>query len=240
MRNNKSHLGAVLKVAAVSVGIFLLGCIVFLSCCTRYNAKETVCRAYIYQLGFYLDHHYRINNTYPRFYNDEGKNIWSWRAVFLLHGDFSRFSSDIRFNEPWNSPHNLPIVKSLDEKVEQSFACPFLYPKDNRAAFVAVTGEGTAWNEISNGNLTPEECKEMIVLIETQTPKNHWAEPGDDMTPEEVIKMYTDYKAARKNFLPPSRHPAKRFLTVGCKSETFDDINDVEDLKKRLVVESSK
>lgn len=234
--NAKLVIKRILLIFGVCFAIFLLWFFVYFAPWACYDAKESECRSYLYQLGHFLDNYYLLNNTYPNHVDKNGRPTWSWRTVLLI-GDFSRFAEGIDFNEPWDSPHNLPILKKLDEKVEGSFACRFLYPNDKRAAFVAVTGEGTSWSEISKGNLTPEDCKEMIVFIETPTPRNHWAQPGDDASPEEVIRMYAAYQATEKTLLPPSRHPAKRFVTVGCKSGTFDDIKNVEELKKRLVID---
>ena len=134
------------------------------------------------------------------------------------------------------------------------FICSCCSSKDKRATYVAVTGPGTAWTEISKGNVKypMETCRDMILFIETSEPKNHWAEPGDDVSPEEVIRLFQAdpglvknskpwFKIKRQRFSTPvffchEGHWPKFFATVDGGYELFSEIKSVEELRKRLYV----
>ena len=202
---------------------------------SRYNAKDVRCTGLLFQLKFQLCEYHDMNHTFPDFADQNGRPTWSWRAAMLPYfapNDYKK----IRLDEPWNSVHNLPVVKIIDPRVEESMACPFLFWHNKHAAYVAVTGEGTAWTEINKGTVTLEECEDMILLIETENPRNHWAEPGDDMSPEEVIAIFEAYKKRKETYFPPARHPAKCLGTAGRRAMSFDDFKDVEELKKHLII----
>ena len=81
----------------------------------------------------------------------------------------------------------------------------------------------------------------MIIFIEIPNPTNHWAEPGDEISPEEVIRLFESDPGLRKNskisHYSLEDHYPKHFSTWGrLGGQKFDEIEDVEELKRRLVI----
>ena len=218
--------------------ILLLFFLLFVGACVLlwpfayFNSRESICHANLYYLGYCMEDYYDSIHHLPIFTDGQGNPTLSWRIVSLK--EFKEFS-DLRLDESWQSKHNWPIIQNLE--MDKSFACAFTYPQEKLAAFVALTGEGTAWNEIHEGRKTPQECGDMILIIEIPNPKNHWAEPGDDVTPEEVIKIFTAYKNRKQTFFPPRKHFPNRFYTAWERAGSFDDIENIEELKRRLVIQ---
>ena len=219
----------------------------------RSSAQMVQCYANIYYIAFVLGNYLDLHGSYPQYQSEDGTPLWSWRVV-LYESQFTVKSPDQGFHkdEPWNSDHNFQVV--VQSNNDRSFVCPCRIHKDKRATYVAVTGPGTAWTEISNGNVKhpKETCRDMILFIETNEPKNHWAEPGDDVSPDEVIRLFQADPGLVKNskswsivrgkhdsepvFFCTEGHWPKFFATVGGGYGLFSEIKSVEELRKRLIV----
>jgi len=224
------------KWATLSIAILLLYCF-YMAYLAEIQMKESICQGRLYQWGKALESYYYSHCPYPDFRDSEGKALLSWRVV-LLPLDSKKF----RYDEPWNSEYNTAVIHQIEKGkgYYDNFICNFLKGSNTNAAFVALTGEGTAWTEINEGRKRHDECKDMILILETPNPKNHWAEPGDDVTPEEVIEFFTAYKNRKKNFFSPKKHFPNRFYTAGNGLGSFDDIENVEELKRRLVIQDHR
>jgi len=205
------------------------------------NAKMVQCYGNIYSIAHRIRDYQNFYGNYPQYQSEDGTELWSWRIAL----EESRFTSEFpeqRFHrdEPWNSEHNLQAIEQSG--MDRAFVCPCRISKDKRATYVAVTGPGTAWTEISKGNVkySTATCRDMILFIETTEPKNHWAEPGDDVSPEEVIRLFQADPGLVKNskqwFPGHGGHWPKRFATVEGSHELFSEIKSVEELRKRLYV----
>ena len=185
---------------------------------------------------------YRVYNEKLPFFGDRstGEEYWSWRAVWIARDDHY---GDPRFilSEPWNSEHNLSLFKKTD--VARNFSCPGDQRTD-KASYVAVTGPGTVWTEMQNGNLPGEfyDYEEMILIIETSEPKNFWAQPGDDVTPEEVIRLFEADPGLVKNSNQKTSysHWPKNYVNAIGEAKNFDFIKSVKELQDRLTVSSEQ
>ena len=222
----------------VIIFLFLFG-LYYAVTLARSKVKMLCCGSVnMYQLNFAIGDNYQyFYGKYPQYQSEDGTPLWSWRVAL----DRYRFSEEgFHIDEPWNSEHNLKGTERSDN--DRPFVCPFHIHKDKLASYVAVTGPGTVWTETNNGNVKypRETCRDMILFIETTEPKNHWAEPGDDVSPEEVIRLFQADPGLVKNskqFFPGSGgHWPKRFATVEGWHELFSEIKSVEELRKRLYV----
>ena len=213
----------------------------------RRSQNMVNCRQQIYANALsvqdyqYSEDRFRSHTKQPFYGNKEtGEEYWSWRVSFLSHFEPYHSKNQFRFDEPWNSEYNFPLLKETD--VARHFTCPCEYPKDKRASYVAVKGPGTFWTEMQNGNLPGEfyDYKDTIIIIETSEPKNFWAEPGDDVSPEDVVRLYNTDPGLVKNSQNSSEsgysHWPKHFVTAIGDVKGFDTIKNVEELKKRLVI----
>lgn len=228
------------KTKLIVLGFVIVTLLIFLACfviTARNNARTFLCRACIYQLCFAIRDYQDLHEKYPCYTSQDGNPLWSWR--FVMQEPQRTNSNNYHRDDLWNTEHNLQTLSQID--IDRWFVCPFNITKDNRASYVAVTGKGTAWTEISNGNVKyPEEtCRDMILIIETTEPRNHWAEPGDDVSPADVIRLFqADPGLVKNSKLPFLRkgHWPKHFATVGGSIKTFSDIKSLEELRRRLIV----
>jgi len=184
------------------------------------------------------------------------KENWSWRIYYFKRSPLTSVEmglfEEFNLNEPWNSEHNLPLV----EKIQKNHLEPFHHffcPGDHgvrrdglavaRSPYVAVTGPGTVWTELRNGTIKDIPwwgISDMILIIETSEPTNHWAEPGDDVSPEEVIRLFEADPGLVKNSSRESAsryaHWPKHFVTLGGRVGHFGEFPDVDALRKALII----
>ena len=145
---------------------------------------------------------------------------------------------NIRFDEQWNSEYN---IEQLSKYHNNYFTCPSVRPKEQRSTYVAVSGPGTVWTEVNEGRLKEPyiNCPEMIIIIETTEPKNYWAEPGDDASPEDVIRLFEadpGLKTNSKQSIFSKGHWPKHFIRADGSCGNFGEIKDVDELRRLLIV----
>ena len=208
-------------------------------------AHRMLCTSYLYRLCFSV-HEYQFRDKAPMkyeklpFYGDKtsGEEYWSWRAIWILYNDPDG-KTRFRFSEPWNSQYNLSLFNETQEEASHFF-CPCDLQKE-KSSYVAVKGPGTLWTEMQDGNLPGDfwDYGDMILIIETTEPKNFWAEPGDDITPEEVIRLFEADPGLVKNSQQKwwnLSHWPKNFVRADGLAENFGTIKEVEELRKLLIV----
>jgi len=126
-------------------------------------------------LQAYHDHH---GSLPPATFTDETTgNVHSWRVLLLPYLDQPAALESYRFDEPWDSPHNIDIA----EKVSLVLTCPAA--RSNSApgttSYVAVVGPGSAWDAGSvQGVLRPAQNAPMI-LVEVSSIQVGCFEPRD-------------------------------------------------------------
>jgi len=176
----------------------------------------------------------------PFYGNDETREeYWSWRASYITHFAPYVHTNRFCFSEPWNSEYNFPLFKKTD--IARVFSCP-CEQQTEKASYVAVTGSGTFWTEMQYGNLPGQfsDYKEMIFIIETSEPKNFWAQPGDDITPDEVIRLFKSDPGLVKNSKQHSKkdytHWPKHYVTVIGEVKKFDSIKNTNELWSLLII----
>ena len=244
------------RIGIITILILLLGFTVFLISAIP-TAKRAVlkvcCTAHLH--GLYLAvheyHQYidkvQIDDKIP-FFGDKttGEEYWSWRATYLFWGEYPPNKDSFRLSEPWDSEYNLPLFqkKVAGSQKKMWYARYMFCPGDEqreKSSYVAVTGPGTVWTEMQNGNLSENvwDYAEKILIIETSEPKNFWAEPGDDVSPEEVIRLFEAdpglVKNSKQKWWDRSHWP-KHYVNAIGDVKSFDTIKDVEELRKLLTV----
>ena len=239
---------------AIVLLILLLGLIVFIILSTptvlhavRISMYRTDCINQLKGFCLVVQDYQHKNNNIP-FFGDitTGEEYWSWRVVFIAHSSFYE-KPQFRLSEPWNSEYNLPLFegKAVGSSDEMRFPPYMFCPSDKqreKSSYVAVKGPGTVWTEMQNGNLPGNlwDYPEMILIIETFEPKNFWAEPGDDVSPEEVIRLFEADPGlvinSKQSFRNWTSHWPKNYVTAGNEPKNFDSIKSVDELKKLLTV----
>ncbi len=225
--------------------LLFFGVFVFFAHVDAMTRKRMVCQSRLYKCAVAIHEFqnlYSGDKFFPFFGTwDVTQEYWSWRAA--VANVFYR-ENRLKLDEPWNSAYNYPLMQGNKEQ-ERFFTCPCDYPHEKRVSYVAVTGPGTVWTEANAGRLKNphENYPHHIIIIETSEPKNHWAEPGDDVSPEEVIRLFQADPGLKRNSrqsIFTKGHWPKRFVRADGSVGDFGQLKDVDELRKLLVVPEQK
>jgi len=206
----------------------------------RMDCRSNIKGIFLTVANYQYKEEYRINHEKIPFLGDKttGEEYWSWRAEFIIRHDYND-KLKFRLTERWNSEYNLPLFKNIRDETRNLFCSSD--KQSEKASYVAVKGSGTVWTEMQNGNLSENiwDYAENILIIETSEPKNFWAEPGDDVSPEEVIRLFEAdpglVKNSKQKWYDRSHWP-KHYVNAIGEVKSFGEIKDVEELRKLLTV----
>ena len=141
---------------------------------SRWKLKDIV-------LAFHEYHDANDRHLPPAVVTDKtGRPLYSWRVAILPYlPDEKELAARFRFDEPWDSVHNKPLVA----RTPRTYRSPLLSRNDDDGGltfYQAIVGPGTAFeppgltlrNDFPNGlgNIF------LVVEAEEQVP---WAKPGD-------------------------------------------------------------
>ncbi len=88
----------------------------------REAARQDLCRDHLKQIGLALFQYHDAFGCYPpaAIADRQGKPLLSWRVALLPYLGSAQRYSRFRLNEPWDSPHNLALLKDRPDV----YACP--------------------------------------------------------------------------------------------------------------------
>ena len=137
------------------------------------------CHSNLAQIGLALHNYHDVYGSFPPAYltDKAGAPLLSWRVLilpFLEHGDLY---SQIKLDEPWNSPHNIRLAPLMPDV----YRCPAdANAKDGETSYVAVTGPETLWPGAQSRRLSDTRATvETILLVEAADLGISWMEPRD-------------------------------------------------------------
>ncbi len=117
------------------------------------------------------------------FVDAQRRPLHSWRTLLLKELGYRELYEKIRFDEPWNSPHN----SQFHNEVVDVFFCPSDVTKRNwkklpvMTSYVAVIGKNTAWR--GDGRVSKDDIIDdhqvTVLLVEIANSGIHWMEPRD-------------------------------------------------------------
>jgi hypothetical protein len=112
----------------------------------------------------------------------DGKPLLSWRVAVLPYIDQNELYKQFHLDEPWNSPHNLPLVKTMPDLFADPDPKVRRLAGDGKTTFQVPVGTetiffnnvGTKFSEISDGT-------SMTIMIVEVTPDHavEWTKPAD-------------------------------------------------------------
>lgn len=114
-------------------------------------------------------------------YDASGRPMHSWRVLILPYLEEQALYQQYRFDEPWDSPHNLQIAQAMP----RIFQCPLSRQRGNLTTpYLAVTGDDTLW---PNGvgferkaiGATGIVTVDKVLLVEVPYSQTLWTEPRD-------------------------------------------------------------
>ena len=146
----------------------------------REAARRSQCHNSMKSLSLALNNYHDTYGSFPPAYvaDDKGRPIHSWRVLILPFVGESQLYNRYRFEEPWNSPHNMKLV-SMRPSV---FRCPSENSECRTCtSYVAVIGPHTTWRNdrpVRLADVTDGACNTWAV-VEVADSGITWTEPRD-------------------------------------------------------------
>ena len=112
----------------------------------RNSASRKDVRAHFQQIGAALATYHDQHGSFPPAYvlGPDGDRWHSWRVLLLPYLGEEELSRQYRMDEPWNSPHNLPLAA----KIPMAYSSTVASGSDRGiTTCLAVVGRATAWPE---------------------------------------------------------------------------------------------
>jgi hypothetical protein len=128
--------------------------------------------------GALLDYEAAHGDFPPSYITDaNGKPLQSWRVLILPYLGEKELYSQIRLEEPWNSPHNL----SLANRIPEYYRCPAdTTSLGTTTNYTAVVGPLAAWHGMKAASIPMEHgYRHTIMVVEVANSGIHWMEPRD-------------------------------------------------------------
>lgn len=138
------------------------------------------CQNHLRQIGHAMqDYHYVYGRLPPAYVADEqGRPMHSWRVLLLPFLGEKKLYDEYRFDEPWNSPHNL----ALAERIPEVYRCRWdSGAPRNSTSYCVIVGAGTAFpgaNSLSYASIG-DGTSGTILAVEASESGIIWTEPRD-------------------------------------------------------------
>lgn len=120
----------------------------------------------------------------PQFHDDQGRPKLSWRVHILPYLDQKALFDQFKLDEPWDSPHNKPLV----DKMPTAFADPADKPNATKTRLMVVRGGGALFSAKipPNRRSITDGTSYTAMLIRVGTDKAvPWTKPDDaDFDPQ--------------------------------------------------------
>jgi len=158
------------------------------------------CTNNLKQFGIALHNYRDACGVFPPAYfaDADGKPMHSWRIILLPYFEdpaLKDLSKQYRFNEPWNSPHNLKLA----DKMPPVYRCPASDGPKGEANYLAVVGKETGWPGADS--LTLRQIRDgtanTIALVEVANSGINWLDPRDLSVDEALQKIESQHTADR-------------------------------------------
>ncbi|MEO6810283.1 MAG: DUF1559 domain-containing protein, partial [Isosphaeraceae bacterium] len=110
----------------------------------REAAKRSQCMNNFKQIGLAMHNYHATNNTFPPAFNTgkDGKALLSWRVLILPYLDQKALFDEFHLDEPWDSPHNKPLIS----RMPADYACPSgsgALTRDGKTTYLTPRGPAT-------------------------------------------------------------------------------------------------
>ena len=138
------------------------------------------CQMNLKQLGLALHNYHNDHGHFPPAVvkDKDGAPLYSWRVLLLPYLDQGNLYEQFRRDEPWDSPHNMALVKYMPSE----FGCP----AKGRAStyvtqYVAITGDETLWppDKQTKRAQIKDGLSRTLALVEWPESDIVWSQPRD-------------------------------------------------------------
>lgn len=138
---------------------------------TRLNQIALCCRQYEKKEGHLPPH---------AIYSKEGKPLLSWRVILLPSINREDLYNRFRLDEPWNSSHNIKLLKEIPEYYTMYRGDPEKAQAPYSTRLKVFVGPGAAFEGKSGQKLSrfPNNGIDLLLIVETPNPVP-WTKPED-------------------------------------------------------------
>ncbi|MBI1248587.1 DUF1559 domain-containing protein [bacterium] len=206
VRSRPGNAKVVIIVVVVVLGVMFMMCAGLMVAlllpavqAARTAARQTQSSNNLKQIEIALLNYESTYGCYPSAYmpDADGKPMHSWRVAILPFVEESYMFDQYDFSQPWDSPHNLQVTKSMP----LVYANPALSKADidqGLTSYVALAGPNTVlatqgWRKISEIVNGMSSTINVVDDLEHPVP---WSKP-DDISPEEFLSMNVNENAFR-------------------------------------------
>lgn len=165
-------------VGGIALAVFLISSLLRL---TRDAGARAICGGHLSMISVALTAYHNQYGAYPPAFvaDANGRPAHSWRVLLLPFLGYPGLYRQYRFDEPWNSEHNLRLVKMRPEIL----GCPL--DREGAACgltnYVLLTGRGTAYSVPSDSPADVEirSRGNAILVAEIAGADIVWTQPVD-------------------------------------------------------------
>jgi hypothetical protein len=143
----------------------------------RRNQSMNNLKQQVLGLHVYAD----ANKKFPAhaIYSADGKPLLSWRVAILPYIDQQELYNQFRLDEPWDSPHNKPLVA----KIPELFQSPGFENPEGKTSYLAAVGNDCVFNGTNTGlsfAAIRDGTSKTILLVEANPDQAiEWTRPAD-------------------------------------------------------------
>jgi hypothetical protein len=143
-------------------------------------ANRTQCKCNMKQLGLAMHNYHDAFKVYPpaASRDEEGRALLSWRVVILPFIEETGLYQKFHLNEPWDSPHNLPLAN----RMPPPFRCPSdRSSRSNSSNYVIVVGPETYFPPDGQVNVKDVKDGTSLTVMVGEVAGNTvpWTKPDD-------------------------------------------------------------
>lgn len=112
-------------------------------------------------------------------YSDDGKPLLSWRVLMLPFLEQEPLYKKFKLDEPWDSPHNLPLLAEMPPVFKPLYGQPPVNP--NTTFFQVIVGPGAAFERHRQNNIPsdfPDSTGDTLLLVQAAHAVP-WTKPED-------------------------------------------------------------
>jgi len=174
---------AILLVVLLLIGVMLL----LPSIDATRNRPPNPCRSAIKAIGIAMHRYYSQYGCLPPAYvaDKDGRPVHSWRVLILPFLEGEALYDRYRFDEPWDSPHNLALARDVPKGMNPNYPM-YHCPSDRDSniwdtSYVMVVGPRTISDGPTSTDLMkmPDGSSNTILVAEMSDSGVHWMEPQD-------------------------------------------------------------
>lgn len=178
----RSNLGIVLGIIGLALMVGIATYLVRAVGEAREAARRSQCSGHCCQILVALHSYHDFHGSFPPAYiaDETGKPMHSWRTLLLPYLNSLQLYNEYRFDEPWDSAHNLSIAGRLPYEL---FNCPSRPTSTDRRMtnYVVIVGPDTAFPGAGVTKLADfTDGTDNTILFAEIGPSNIlWTEPRD-------------------------------------------------------------